>query len=171
MNTMASRPNKSGVFKRTKISDLLELAKAVPDKAETKEDLTVGELIPRLWPAIGKFLDKRYNYRDIAKWMIEQGVAASEDTLMTAIGDEARSRGKGRSSVRNRSGAPSQNGQSGGEKNGTRTPRRTPQQPAQAPATPDMNGAGSKSGEQVKTPTPQPSQIGKHTSPAFNEDV
>jgi len=87
---------KSGVFKRDRIADLIAAAKAIPDKSDTKDELTVGELIPKLWPAIGKMMGKQYSYKDIAHWMIENGVAASQDTLITAIGDEVRKRGKGR---------------------------------------------------------------------------
>lgn len=168
---MAPRPNKNGVFKRDRITDLLELAKMVPDKAETKEALTVGELIPRLWPAIGKFLNKRYNYRDIAKWMIEQGVSASEETLVTAIGDEARKHNKGRNTAKDTVTSEQDVKKTASSTNGVKAKIRVNESPAQAESKTSMNEPSPNETVKAKIVAPQPVQSGKHTSPAFNDDV
>lgn len=160
---MAFGSGKKGVIKRARIADLLEAAKSMPDKAETKEDLTVGEMIPRLWPAIGKFMGKGYSYRDIATWMKDNGVDASEDTLVSAIGEEVRKRGKGRTAktVENE------------ESPKVKTPvvRQNGKAPAQAVQSPPMNGAGSKTDQDTDQPKKQPVPTASRTSAAFNEDV
>jgi hypothetical protein len=79
-------------FKREEIPKLIEAARRLPKKADTKEDLNIQELIPRIWPALGALLGKGYNYEDVAEFLINNGVEASPETLKSAIGDEARKR-------------------------------------------------------------------------------
>lgn len=167
MNQDKQIKHKSGVFKRDRVAELLEAAKAVPDKAETKETLTVGELIPKLWPAIGKFMNKRYNYRDIAKWMISQGVNASEDTLISAIGDQARKHDKGREKNVNgdKIDKPVK------EKIKSTTDRQPKKKNEQVTSTGNMNSNNSKSDTHSKKDNQNNKIDTENTSPAFIEEV
>ena len=175
MDQIAPFRGKSGVFKRDRIADLIAAAKAIPDKSDTKDELTVGELIPKLWPAIGKMMGKQYSYKDIAHWMIENGVAASQDTLITAIGDEVRKRGKGR--VINRSTSMDIHT----DKTVDKKPRviidkkrvnESALLPVKSKSNLDERNDSSKQVDRDKFSTPNKvSQLGNKTSAAFEEDV
>lgn len=160
---MAFGSGKKGVIKRDRIADLLAAAKSIPDKAETKEDLTVGELIPRLWPAIGRFMGQGYNYRDIAIWMKNNGVDASEDTLVSAIGEHVRKRGKGRNKKADVPGDSVQTKDATVKKTADAV-RKTPEQAATVT---HVNGASPKTDQQAQKTLPTASR----TSAAFQEDV
>ena len=92
------------MFKRSLIEELIRSAKALPKKAETKDELNVQEVVCLGWPAVAQMRKKGYQYKDIARFLIEQGVPASEETLLSALSEEARRR---RRPVRNRVQHPS----------------------------------------------------------------
>jgi hypothetical protein len=78
--------------KKNDLERLLEFAKSVAKKADTEDELSVRQSIKKLWPGIASMLGKGYSFIDVARWLVENGVNASVDTVREAIGEEARLR-------------------------------------------------------------------------------
>ena len=86
---MEGRSKRSGAYKRSKVKDLLTTLKHIPKKSDTKDDLSVVELIEKVWPGVMTMRSKGYTYTDIATYLLEHGVQASVETMKSALGDVA----------------------------------------------------------------------------------
>jgi hypothetical protein len=77
-------------LRRSDITNLLTAANEMPKKSQTIEQLNVKEAVAALLPALRKLRSKGYSYQDIAQWLISNGMAASEDTITSKIGEVLR---------------------------------------------------------------------------------